>query len=392
MKSEQANYSNLLCDTWWYGLTSRWTKEQMLSLAKLRVSQGFNAVQLVVGIPPEVGPEHPSAASEVGPAWNLQGEINENYLKLARDKISLLNDLGLMVIAYGAWGQQIEWMGIEKMKEWWGGIIHFIDDLNVIYCVTGESDIWIGREDKLIPDKSSDDFTQATILKFVPGKVLDIVLSLKKRANKIVYGNENVVKRKSKWSEVLRYVHKTTAKPIIIHTVAGCFSHEVVDNPKFLSAVTIQTGHSQSSKDDIQDLPREAKIKYPSTPFINLEPWYEGIRNDFYVEDQLYAYWASRMAGADGFCYGAQGIWNLGDGKFLGHWGKQTLSQAIELDTPRLLGLSNRLFLKVGRKGLKYYEHAENVPKNFKGNIWLPTKGEYVSELPKSGQVVIVKT
>ncbi len=68
MKSEQANYSNLLCDTWWYGLTSRWTKEQMLSLAKLRVSQGFNAVQLVVGIPPEVGPEHPSAASEVGPA------------------------------------------------------------------------------------------------------------------------------------------------------------------------------------------------------------------------------------------------------------------------------------------------------------------------------------
>ena len=75
---EKTDVSNFLCDTWWYGLTKRLPDKKFEELAKLRHKQGFNAVQLVVGIPPEVGPENPNAASEVGPAWNLRGEFNSN--------------------------------------------------------------------------------------------------------------------------------------------------------------------------------------------------------------------------------------------------------------------------------------------------------------------------
>ena len=110
---------NFLCDTWWFALTQRLSDSQFEKIARLRVKQGFTAVQLVVGIPPEVGPENPNAASSVGPAWKLNGELNIKYLEYAKHRIELLNSLGLTVIVYGAWGHQIEWIRVDKMKAWW---------------------------------------------------------------------------------------------------------------------------------------------------------------------------------------------------------------------------------------------------------------------------------
>ena len=60
---ERKSIPNFLCDTWWYGLTRRLGNDDFEKLAKLRSEQGFNAVQLVVGIPPEIGPENPNAES-----------------------------------------------------------------------------------------------------------------------------------------------------------------------------------------------------------------------------------------------------------------------------------------------------------------------------------------
>ena len=122
-----------LCDTWWCGLTQRVDDKKFEELAQLRVRQGFTTVQMVVGIPPEVGPENSNASSEVGPAWNLRGEFNQDYLKHSREKVKYLNSLGLSAILYGAWGQQIEWLGEKSMKDWWGEIIKNFDDLDVMY-------------------------------------------------------------------------------------------------------------------------------------------------------------------------------------------------------------------------------------------------------------------
>lgn len=54
-------------------------------------------------------------------------------------------------------------------------------------------------------------------------------------------------------------------------------------------------------------------------PFINLEPWYEGINNSFFESDQIFAFWTSMLSGASAYCYGSHGIWDVGDGNFLAH-------------------------------------------------------------------------
>ncbi len=71
---------------------------------------------------------------------------------------------------------------------------------------------------------------------------------------------------------------------------------------------------------------------------IDLEPWYEGICGQFWSDDQLYAYWTMMPTGAAGYRYGAQGIWNVGDGTILTHGGTQTYDEARQLRTPELLG------------------------------------------------------
>jgi len=389
---------NLLCDTWWYGLTRRMSQKQFRDLAQLRKQQGFTAIQLVVGIPPEVGPKHPSGASEVGAAWRLNGEINEQYLQYAKERIGYLNSLGFTVIVYGGWGQQIAWMGVPFFKNWWQAIITHLDGLNVIYCITGESNLWIGYERLLLLDKSTGDFPAAGLVK----RILNRFSFLKNITN----GKE---RRKKAWSEVLEFVAQKTKKPLIIHTVPDEFSYEAVTNAHLLSAVTVQTSHDESSRNKLWQMAITAKEKYPELPFVNLEPWYEGIRNQFYAKDQLFAFWVSSIAGADGFCYGAHGIWNVGEGTFLAHWGRQTFDEAVLLKTPELVGASFQLAqkLKLSGKPEVIFENGEllqikrgNVvyipdvkkqalPEKY-AKLWLPEKGLFVKEKPKNGQVVVI--
>lgn len=413
-RTEKAEVSNFLCDTWWYGLTKRLPDRKFEELAKLRHRQGFDAVQLVVGIPPEVGPENPNAASEVGSAWNLKGEFNSKYLDRAEEKIQMLNSLGLSVIVYGAWGQQIKWLGEERMKDWWKEIVNRFDRLDVMYCVTGESDIWVGQEKRLLPDKSTDEFKASSLTPLLPPRLA----YFGKRLINMVTEPINVTKRqerKKEWSNVLIFISSMTAKPIFIHTLSNRTSEQVVNNSELLDAITVQTGHSPNTKNILWQLPLEITKKYPDKKFINLEPWYEGITGRFGTNDQLYAYWASMMAGAHAYCYGAHGVWNVGDGKFLAHWGKQTFDQAIKLITPQLIGESHKLFVQSGfmkyrsvevedrdgelisitrsngKDDFVYYAPEISVVKDLpKGKIFLPLKGEFSRILPASGQVVML--
>lgn len=413
-RTERTEIPNFLCDTWWYGLTNRLSDTKFQTLAKLRSKQGFSAVQLVVGIPPEVGPENQNANSRVGPAWNLKGEFNDKYLDIARDKIRQLNSYGLTAIVYGAWGQQVEWLGVERMKDWWKEIIHKFDDLKVMYCLTGESDICVGEERKLLPDKSTGDLNTIRILPFLHPRLV----YLGKRLIQMVGEPLNESKkeeRREKWSEVLTFVSAMTKNPIFIHPLPGRTSEEVVNNPVLLDAVTVQTGHDTSTKNILWQLPLDSVQNSPNKPFINLEPWYEGITGRFGTSDQLYAYWASMMAGTHAYCYGAHGVWNVGDGDFLAHWGSQTLDEAMKLDTPRLIGESHKLFtgsgfmdylkvevedkdgemVKITRtkdnsNAVCYIPEVSQANEIPRGKVFLPLKGAFAKSYPDRGQVVII--
>ena len=412
--AERPIFERFLCDTWWYGLTQRVDDKKLEELAKLRVQQGFTTVQMVVGIPPEVGPENPSASSEVGPAWNLRGEFNQGYLQYSRDRVQHLNSLGLSTILYGAWGQQIEWLGEKRMKDWWSEIVKNFDDLDVMYCLSGESDIWVREEKRLLPDRSTDELNTVRLMPFLHPRLVYMGKRLINMVNQSLNEGRKA-ERRNKWSRVLTHVSSLTDKPIFIHVLPNITSKEAVNNPKLLDAITVQTGHSDTTRRLLWELPLESVRQNPDKPFINLEPWYEGITGRFKTEDQLYAYWASMMAGAYAYCYGAHGVWNAGDGKFLAHWGKQTLGEAMKLKTPQLIGASHKLFIESGFAGYSQVEVEEKdgelvkisrsnnkgamvtyipdtslVDELPEGDIFLPLRGELVKTSPRVGQVVII--
>lgn len=412
--TERPVFERFLCDTWWYGLTQRVDDKKLEELAKLRVQQGFTTVQMVVGIPPEVGPENPNASSKVGPAWNLRGEFNQGYLQYSRDRVQHLNSLGLSTILYGAWGQQIEWLGEKRMKDWWSEIVKNFDDLDVMYCLSGESDIWVGEEKRLLPDRSTDELNTVRLMPFLHPRLVYMGKRLINMVNQSLNEGRKA-ERRNKWSRVLTHVSSLTDKPIFIHVLPNITSKEAVNNPKLLDAITVQTGHSDTTRRLLWELPLESVRQNPDKPFINLEPWYEGITGRFKTEDQLYAYWASMMAGAYAYCYGAHGVWNAGDGKFLAHWGKQTLGEAMKLKTPQLIGASHKLFIESGFAGYSQVEVEEKdgelvkisrsnnkgamvtyipdtslVDELPEGDIFLPLRGELVKTSPRVGQVVII--
>lgn len=407
-----SSIANFLADTWWFGLSQRMSKQDFEDLAALRAEQGFSAIQLVVGIPPEVGPENENAKSPAGFPWTLDGDLNQEYLKLARDRIQYLNNLGFVVIVYGAWGQQIEWLGKERMAQWWLKIVETLDPLDVVYCLCGESSLGVGEASKLLPAKSTDDLIRNQVLPMFHPRIKGFLVKAVQRLKKQVYRSQ-FEKRRDDWSFVLGEVSQRTDKPIIVHPSSGETGYEAVSNPELLAANTAQTGHDTNARNRLWRLPLALlKNDRIHEAFVNLEPWYEGINNRFWAEDQMFSYWVSMLAGAASYCYGAHGIWNVGDGEFLAHWGKQTFAQARALDTPRLLGLSHRQYLlrrhprsqtfyetageklitigrKAGEKAIQFFPdvaRARHVPG---GKTWLPLKGVFTKELPPEGQVVI---
>ena len=299
------------------------------------------------------------------------------------------------------------------MAEWWLKIIETLDAFNVIYCLCGESNLWVGEEDKLLPAKSTDDLVRSqVVLPLLHPRIKGLLRKAARRLKRQLHKHQ-FEKRRSAWSFALEKISQRTNKSIIVHPTSDETGYEAVSNPELLSANTAQTGHDARARNRLWQLPLALlKNDYTHRGYINLEPWYEGIRNRFWVKDQMFSYWVTMLAGATSYCYGAHGIWNVGDGQFLAHWGKQTFAQALALDTPRLLGLSHRQYLlrsdptgetfyqtageelitigrKTGGKVMQFFPdvaRANHIPA---GKIWLPLKGIFTEVLPPKGQVVI---
>jgi hypothetical protein len=336
-----------LADTWWFGLTARLADDRFTELAQLRAAQGFTAVQLVVGIPPEVGPGNRNAWSPVGPAWFLDGRPNPHYLDLARRKIIELNAAGLTAVVYGLWGHQLAWLGVAGARRWWDQVVARLDDLDVVYCVSGETNLWIGTEGALLPDRTTDDLLATAVRARVPGQARAVLRPLR-RAYVERRHAAAAQARRAGWDEVLAGLAASTSRPLLAHVIPGETSADACGRDDLLSAVTVQTGHDQASRSLLWEWPARVAARFPGRPFVNLEPWYEGIRDDFGAADQLFAYWVSMVAGAQAHCYGAHGMWNAGDGAFLAHWGKQSLDEAAASRTPGLLGASHRMLRAEG--------------------------------------------
>jgi hypothetical protein len=403
--SRRAEIPCFLADTWWFGLTSRLDDDRFRRLVALRAEQGFTAAQLVVGIPPEVGPAHPSAASPVGPAWDRHGTPNQAYLRLARERIGVMNRHGLTAIVYGGWGHQIDWIGPARMTAWWRRIVEACDRLDVIYCLTGESDLWTWpfAARALVPARSTDELHRSRLRRY------------RSAVGRRLAPAWFQARRRARWSAVLADLARRTERPIIVHTTSAIDGFHAVDDPAPLAANTVQTGHARKSEPALWGRLLASRAEHPGRPVINLEPWYEGIRGQFWLEDQVRALWMSVGAGARALCYGAHGLWNVGDGAFLAHWGAQGFDEALDLGSPAVIGATYRMLGALGALGwpeaaatveagrlvklrradgagrfLEYYPDAADVAPGAPGRAFDPLTGRFAAAPPPTGQVVLV--
>src|SRR5438874_1728389 len=110
-----------LADTWWMGLTKRlhWPDE-FAALTRDRVDKGFDVVQIVAGLYPDMPAFDERGANESGFPWMRDyARINPPYFDAADRRVAYLTDHGIAPCIVGAWGYHLPWLGIDKMKKHW---------------------------------------------------------------------------------------------------------------------------------------------------------------------------------------------------------------------------------------------------------------------------------
>lgn len=318
-----------LADTWWYGLTDRATWSQPFqTMVKDRQRKGFSVIQVVVGVPPEIPLDSAEAKCQGEHPWTQDGEPNPLYFKAIEPKIRYLVDHGIVPCLFGGWGPQITQLGYAKVARFWQETVRYFGRYPVVWCVAGEVDMAL----PLTLDNTGWNLILKKLAHWLPVQVRHAVAASGHSDSQI-----------AGWSKIGTMIHQLddhrhliTAHPHIQRTAAQIFAH-----PSWLDINTIQSGHSHESA---AYLVSQALESSGQGVFINLEPWYEGIRQDFYAKHQRYAFWMSVLAGAKGHTYGADGLWNMRtrEQPFLSHWGQTDWQTALNQPGSTQLGLAKR--------------------------------------------------
>jgi len=269
-------------DTWWMGLSKRLKWNQFKTLAANRKAKGFNVVQIVAGLHPDMPPFDPRGAGEAGYPWRKDySRINPDYFDAADKRLFSLVERGFVPCVVGAWGFHLKWMTPEQMQQHWRYLIARYGALPVAWCVAGEANLpWYLDWPKGVP---YDDREQAAA-----------------------------------WIPLVRYVQETDpfGSPVSIHpTGLGRLSARGVvgdENASLLDFDMLQTGHGQRQVlgPSIGAL-RDSTMSWPIMPVLNSEVVYEGLlgMNDAGVQRLLF--WTSMLSGAAGHTYGGNGIWQI---------------------------------------------------------------------------------
>src|SRR6266850_4864421 len=269
-----------LGDTWWMGLCYRlhWPDE-FKTLVADRKQKGFNVIQIVAGLYPDMHTFDPRGANETGYPWNTNyTSIRPEYFNAADDRLGYLVEQGFTPCIFGAWGHYVSAMGIENMNKHWRYLIARYGAWPVVWCAAGEANLpWYQ-----VKDFPYDDRKQAR-----------------------------------DWSEVMRYIRASdpfhrvlTVHPTGIHRFS---SRNVTDDPGLLDIDMLQTPHGQ--RDAVPETIKNVRQSYadnPVLPVINAEASYEMLvtpKDTIGTEWTRRMFWLCMMNGASGHTYGANGIW-----------------------------------------------------------------------------------
>jgi hypothetical protein len=311
-----------LGDTWWMGLTDRlrWPDE-FAALTKDRVAKGFNVVQIVAGLYPDMPAFDPRGRNEAGFPWTEHnGRIRPEYFDRADERIASLADHGIVPCVVMAWGYHLPWLGGEKMRRHVRYVMARWGALPVVWCIAGEVNLPYYLE-KGFP-KGGEPQAQA-------------------------------------WEAVIRYARSInglgriiTVHPTGIEPLSGRLLYK---DQGLLDFDMLQTGHGgrEVLAPTIRALraSREAK---PALPVLNSEVAYEALMGTIPAEIPRLMFWTNILSGAAGHTYGANGIWQLnrrdqpyGKSPHGGTYGPIPWDEAMNLPGSGQLGLGKKLLMEL---------------------------------------------
>ncbi|HWW00677.1 MAG TPA: DUF4038 domain-containing protein [Candidatus Acidoferrum sp.] len=304
-----------LADTWWMGLCHRlhWP-EEFRTLAADRKEKGFNVIQIVAGLYPDMPPFDPRGANEAGYPWETNyARIRPEYFNAADQRLGYLVDQGFTPCIVGAWGYFLPRMGMDKMKAHWRYLIARYGAWPVAWCAAGEANLpWY-----LAPGFPYDDRQQ-------------------------VRG----------WTEVMRYIRATDPfhRPLTVHPTAirHYTARHATDDPALLDFDLLQTSHGQRDGVPLTvKAVRESYAATPRMPVIDGEASYEMLGDSLPTEWTRCMFWLCLMNGAAGHTYGANGIWQCnrpgephGKSPHGGSYGNIPWNEAMHLPGSRQMGLA----------------------------------------------------
>lgn len=338
-----------LGDTWWMGLCHRlhWPDE-VRTLAADRKQKGFNVIQIVAGLYPDMPPFDPRGANEAGFPWEEKfARIRPEYFDAADRRIKYLADQGFSPCIVGAWGYFMPLMGVEKAKQHWRYLIARYGALPVVWCAAGEANLpWY-----LAKGFPYDDRKQVT-----------------------------------QWTDVMRYIRATDPyhRPLTIHPtgIGRLSARHATDDAALLDIDMLQTPHGQ--RDAVGPTVRTIQQSYadnPTMPVIDGEAAYEMLSDSLPTQWTRQMFWLCMTNGAAGHTYGANGIWQCnrrgephGKSPHGGDYGHIPWDNAMNLPGSRQLGLGKQFFEKF--EWQKFTPHPE----------WATYAEINGSQPPKSGR------
>jgi len=307
-----------LGDTWWFGLSKRLSwPEDFHHLTSDRKSKGFNVVQIVAGLYPELAPLDPNCENEAGLPWEPGFErVRPEYFDLADRRIEYLVDNGITPCIVGAWGYFMPVMGAHKLAQHWRYLIARYGALPTIWCVAGEVNLPYYHA----PNFPFDDVQQAHA-----------------------------------WMDVVRYVrdHDPYRRPLTVHpTGLGKLNARGTADASLLDYDMLQTGHG-----GINDLGVTVKTVHnsyttpPAMPVVQGEVNYEALLGTNYNPDSIQRlfYWSCMLSGTTGYTYGGNGIWqvNLQDKPRItyGNYAVPTWQAAMKLPGSTEVGIGHKILM-----------------------------------------------
>ncbi len=356
-----------LGDSCWMGLCARlkWPDEFKTYSAD-RAKKGFNVIQIVAGLYPDMPAFDPRGLNEAGSPWEEDyARIRPEYFDMADRRIEHLVDAGLMPCVVGAWGYHLPWLGVEKMKKHWRYLAARWGALPVVWCVAGEGTMsWYLSKD----------------------------------------GKADAKFQKHGWTEVAAYLRKIDPYHRLITIHPSQNSRNSVDDVSVLDFDMLQTGHGGDT--DIPGMLRainQSLAAEPKMPVLVGEMNYEGIgMKETCLEDvQRRTIYAALLSGEAGHTYGSNGIWQLnrkeqmyGKSPHGGNWGIRPWDEAMNRPGSTQAGLAKRLLEK--HEWTKFEPHPEwaayaNDPdcKEWEKPRAAGWEGERIVYVPKHEAVVI---